>query len=346
MPSQFQNLSINRLIVHEVTQRKESDNPGAISFGSGLIRLKPDARDTLVKRMVDALGSQSHCVEMELCDSGRDSVHSIVRRLLAAKDPLFRTTSRRLPMKLSLAQISRQIPGGVLVVITGTTGEAALDYCAIIKAEVHAGFHKRAQNNQVSAEFLADLFLTPQQKLYKIGMFIRNGNGFSIFVYDHNMTKAETSQAAKYFYEGFLGCKIAESSSAQTQNFFLYAREFINDLDADPAQKMDYQDAIYTYLRNENNSVVSVGEFSSEHLKPEHQDRFVAHMRNSGFPEISVVKDLSLLGNKLKRRVMRFSTGVSLIRKSGLLRDVVRIVSSTNEQTTLVIAGRMENQLT
>ena len=342
----FQNLRIRRLIVHEVGQRQDSNVPGDVAFGSGLLKLKPDARDTLVKRMVDALGSKSYCVEMEISDRSRSSLCGIAKRLLTSKDAAFRTASRRLPEKLSQAQVSRHIPGGIVVVMDGQTGNPQVEFCAIIKAEVHAGFHKRSQKNQVSAEYLADLFLTPQQKLYKIGIFLRSGNDFKVYVYDHNMTRAETGQAAKYFYETFLGCRIADSSSAQTQSFFLYAREFFNDIDADVSQKMNYQDAMYTYLRNENNSLISVGEFASGYLLPEHQDRFVAHMRNSGFPEISIVKDISLIQNKLKRRIMRFSTGVSLIRRNGLLNEVVRVTESNDNQTTVVITGRLEDQST
>jgi hypothetical protein len=342
----FQNLSILRLIVHEVAQRSDSNVPGEISFGSGLLKLKPEARDTLIKRMVDALGSKSYCVEVEISDRSRNSACGIAKRLLTSKDTAFKTASKKLPEKLSQAQVSRNIPGGILVVMNGLTGAPPVEYCAVIKAEVHAGFHKRSQNKQVTAEFLADLFLTPQQKLYKIGIFLRSGADFNAYVYDHNMTRAETKQAAKYFYESFLGCRIADSSSAQTQAFFLNAREFFNDLETDVSQKMNYQDAMYTYLRNENNTLISVGEFTSTYLQPEHQDRFVAHMREAGFPEISVNKDLSLIRNKLKRRVMRFSSGVSLVRRNGLLNEVVRVAASDGSQTTLVITGRLEDQST
>ena len=120
----------------------------------------------------------------------------------------------------------RTIPGGMVVVFTGTIGHPEQRYLGCIKAEPHDGFTLRRNAAQLTLELLKDLFLTPKAKLYKIGMFVeplkdnspvqhdeQGCFGFSACVYDSLMTTSNRDAAAQYFYEGFLGCAFPENAA-------------------------------------------------------------------------------------------------------------------------------------
>ena len=346
MSSIVENLIIERIIIHEVFKRTISDIPSTPSYGTELLSMSGDGKQALQQRLTDALGNNSHSIEMEINDVSDTGMAAYTKALCMKNETDFIRDSQNIANKLSEAQISMQFPGGIVVVVTGKLGVNENPFCAIVKAEVHSGFHKKKVRNNISAEYLSDLFLTPQQKLYKIGLFIFTRSGNQAIVYDNNMTRSETKQAAKYFYESFLGCKIADNSKTFTQNFFLLTREFINELDIDSEKKLDYQDSLYSYLKNGNNNTLSISEFSESCLDLDHRDVYSAYMSTSSFPSIAIIKNLDLIKNKLKRRKINFSSGVVLQRSKGSLKDVMQIVESDSESTTIKINGIIMDQIT
>lgn len=346
MESLTENLVINRIVIHEIFKRTVSDKPCIPQYGNALILMDKKGMQALLQRLTEALGNNSHSIEMEISDIKPDAIPSFSKTLHKLNDADFIQKSRFVADKLAEAQVSMQYPGGIVIVVTGTVGVNKNNCCAIIKAEVHTGFHKKQSKGNISAEYLSDLFLTPQQKLYKIGFFIFKKSETKALVYDHNMTRSETKQAAKYFYESFLGCKISDSSKIVTQNFFLLTREFINELDVDTEKKLDYQDSLYAYLKNKNANTLSIADFSEKNLDTEHRDLYSTYMTASAFPVTDVVKELDLIKNKLKRRKIYFTSGVTIQRSSGNLKDAISVVESTEESTTLKISGKLKDQIT
>jgi nucleoid-associated protein YejK len=346
MDSIVENLRIDRIIIHEIFKRTVSDVPSTPSYGTDLLSMSSIAKTALQQRLIEALGNNSHSIEMDIVDKSTNSIPTYLKTICTENDDAFIEKSRYIADKLSEAQVSMQYPGGIVVIIFGTVGTKNTLFSAIIKAEVHSGFHKMNVKDTISAEYLSDLFLTPQQKLYKIGFFLLAEKETKVIIYDHNMTRSETKQAAKYFYDSFLGCKIADSSKAITQNFFLLTREFVNELDIDIEKKMDYQDNLYSYLKNGNTSTISISDFSEKHLDIDHRDLYNEYMVSSAFPTTAIVKELDLIKNKLKRRRLNFSTGVIIQRSSGNLKDVMSIVKTDSESTTVKISGKLKDQLT
>ncbi len=103
------------------------------------------------------------------CSPGSTPVSSVSSK---STDNAFVQISSTLTLKLQHAQLSAAIPGGVVVCIVGTIGNPAHRFAAVIKAERQEGFRKRVRNGQTTLQLIRDLFLTPTQKLYKIGFFV------------------------------------------------------------------------------------------------------------------------------------------------------------------------------
>lgn len=346
MDSVTENLQIERIIIHEIFKRTISDKPCIPSYSTAMLTMTKEGKQALQQRLVEALGNNSHSIEMEINDIKDEGMPSFTKKIYGLSDSEFIEETKYIADKLAEAQVSMQYPGGIIVIISGIVGINKHPCCAIIKAEVHTGFHKKKVKESISAEYLSDLFLTPQQKLYKIGYFVFSKKGTTVLVYDHNMTRSETKQAAKYFYDSFLGCKIADSSKIVTQNFFLLTREFINELEIENDKKLDYQDDLYSYLKNKNTNTLSISDFAEKHLDLDHRDLYQAYMKTSEFPITAIVKELDLIKNKLKRRKISFSTGVTLQRSKGNLKEVVEVLASSATSTTLKISGKLTDQIT
>src|SRR5271167_1579987 len=68
------------------------------------------------------------------------SAVKIAQDLLSTNDEGFVRESRRFAEKLTIVQMSRNLPGGVLVVFAGQASNPAQRIVGIIKAETHSGF--------------------------------------------------------------------------------------------------------------------------------------------------------------------------------------------------------------
>jgi hypothetical protein len=64
----FENMSVKRMILHEVFQRKDDKLPIPPRYGGHLIQLPADAMDDFKTRVIDALGNNSKRMEMTISD--------------------------------------------------------------------------------------------------------------------------------------------------------------------------------------------------------------------------------------------------------------------------------------
>jgi hypothetical protein len=342
----FQNLIINRIIIHEVFRR---DNVRALVepiYGTELIELDADARDELQKRITSALGHASHGVEMAIEESSPESAWGWAKVVISSidQDAQFINASQRIASKLAAAQAARNIPGGIVVVINGAAGHPSRSFMCIIKAEPHGGFTKKqAEDGNLSLQYLRDLILTPQSKLYKIGAFLHQTSeaateqaptdGWRAFLFDDLITSGNKLGAAQYFYETFLGLAFPTNSAFQTKQFHSYTKEFIKSAHIVPEKKYDLLTALTTYLKTDQAATVQVQAFATTYIDtPELRDAYTAHMEKNHFPMTAIHKDLSEVQSALRLRKLVFSHNIKLTAPSDQFEDYVRIQAIDGEQ--------------
>lgn len=337
----FENLAVQRLILHEVYQRRDDGNSVAPRYGGQLVSLPANAMDVFKERIVDALGSNSQSMEMEIAKSDVGSAIEIASSLLGRTDAAYITQSQKFADKLTDVQVARNLPGGMLVVFSGTVGAASHPFVAVIKAETQTGFRRQvSQGGGLGLQYLQDLFLTPAAKLYKIGMFVRSGaaqqslpNGWKAFVYDSYMSSANRDGAAKYFYDSFLGCRVPENSAFLTKAFFENTKEFIKALDVAPEKRADLLTSLYTYLKVDQTPTIEVNGFSTSYIPTDKRDSYRTFMRDRKFPLTAVQKDITELQGVLKLRKVAFKSNIRLTAPPEAFRDLITIETLPQEGT-------------
>jgi hypothetical protein len=336
MSFQFVNLRIHKIIAHEIFHRNEDREIVAPKYSNDFTKLDQNGLIVLQERIINVLGNESYSIEMTIDQYDTNSTFDICMRLLDFNDEHFKELSRELPNKLAQAQTSRKIPGGVVVAFKGLIGQSNHRFIGIIKAEVHSGFSIIEKGDKLLLNFLSDLLLTPQQKLYKIAIFIEKkykGNSkilntpdnFKVFIFDHNMTRLETQQAAQYFYETFLGCSFSPSNKKLTSDFYHKTKEYIDSLTLEEEKKIDLNTGLYTYLKVSQKSIVEVVEFAEEYVEEKNRDEYMHFMYDQGIPTHAIKKDLTYLKYKLKRRNLKFTSNVKIIAPSEQFDDLVNI---------------------
>lgn len=330
-----ENLSIGRVVVHEVFQRKDSQNVVPPSYGKELETLDAKALSHFERRITDAFSAQSKSVEMKIVKTDDASVVGAARHLLHATNKDFPTISNRLADALSDAQKSRGIPGGMLLVFDGKVGSEEKPFVGVIKAEMQSGFQRRRTIAQVVTEFLENIFLTPATRLYKLSLFISgdktvtNDTEWRCFVFDSNITAARPEGAAVYFYDGFLGCAFPENGKYETAKFFDLTKEFVRSSVKDRELRRDLGDALIAFVKFDNAPTFTSQQFGETYLPLELRDPFKTFLESKKFPTYrSVVRDLSEMSGRLRRRKYKFGPDIEFSASPDAIRDHVVIIEA------------------
>ncbi|MET4179480.1 hypothetical protein ABIB94_001572 [Bradyrhizobium sp. JR7.2] len=351
----FENLVVEKVILHEVFKRRHDGALVTPRHALQLVVLPADAMGSFTERVVDAMGDASQSMELEIAESGPNSAVAQAGSLVGKPDRAFIAGSAKFADKLANAQQAKNLPGGIVVVFTGTVSASPRPFVAIIKAEKQSGFRERG----TAIQYLTDLFLTPASKLYKIGFFTlvdarRNlPEAWSAHVYDSHMTQRNREGAAKYFYGTFLGCRLPENSAYLTRSFFENTREFIRQLPVEPEVKDDLLTSLYTYLKVDQTPIIQVNSFSTAYLPNDAHDQYTNYMRSKNFPLTAVQKDIADLAGQLRKRRVRFSGSIELSGPPEAFKDLINMETvmadgagpgQSAEWTRITIKDRIRTQ--
>lgn len=334
---EFVNLNILKIITHEIFKRDDERQIVPPRLNNDLTTLSQDGLSILAERIVEAIGKDSKSVEMRIANTEIDSAFAHVLNIFENNtNENFIEKSKSITRKLVNAQTSRSYPGGVIIIINGTSGYEVSDLVLIIKAELQSGF-KKSNNNSI--EYVNDLLLTPHQKMYKIGAFLRKNDETKAFVYDHNISKAEEQGLAQYFYGSFLGLEMLHTNKYFTSKFYHGTRNFINVIEnISDEDRYDLNTHLYSYMKADTNTTISLADFSDSYIADETmKDSYVSYMRNEVFRDESfdrsITKDISDIKSKLRMRKMVFTSGIKI---SGMSDDF-------EEKVTIIEQGQNEN---
>ncbi|MDO3383844.1 nucleoid-associated protein [Gilvimarinus algae] len=334
---QLINFSVDRIIIHQVFQRGPEGEKIKPLQSHDFTRFDNTAMDAFKSRVRDALGDGSKAVQMEIVDEDKNGMPAIVNEIVGKDDADFVVSSYDVAKKLTDAQKTRGIPGGIVVVFTGTHGAHKHKFLGVIKAEIYSAYEKLIdkKTNEISLKYVEEVLLTPGTKLYKTaGFFERVGSlsdsdglnsKWSVLISDNQISQTDGKAAAMYFYSDFLGCGYPETSARTTKKFYDAASAFIKQMNVSAEKKIDLYNALTTYLKVNTSSVVSPQEFGSSYFDVDTQDEFIAHLSEKGLPPTSFTKDNAHIASKLKVRKVQFSKNVKIIAPSDVFKDLVSI---------------------
>ena len=314
----FDNLKVNRIIVHEVFQRQEDRAVRQPVLSDQLETLSAEAIGAFRLRMTDALAGQSQSLEMKIVKYGSDSFMHLGEQMVVADDLKFVELSKDVAVRLSEKQMARRIPGGMLIVFDGTVGGSMTPFVGVIKAEIQAGFRRSRSGEKAIVEFLQNIFLTPATRLYKIGIFLYEEkdsaapSGRRAYIFDNNISISNREAAAAYFYEGFLGCALPSDGPYETARFFDITKEFVRRSSLTPERKRDLLDSLFVFVRDEQDSTFTYDQFCDRFIPQELRDSYGEFMRAKKFSPNAIVRDTSQMGTRLRRRRLKFGADIEL----------------------------------
>ncbi|OQW68679.1 MAG: hypothetical protein BVN34_08340 [Proteobacteria bacterium ST_bin12] len=346
-------LTIQRIAVNTIPKRNEGRIPATPIYASLLTTLNQSGLDVFQNRITSALGKRSHGVELTIVDSNHNSFMQQAAKLMYMNDADYLLNSRVIATRLADVQASLDLAASKLIIIDGRIGEGQHRFLAVIKADLQDGFR---DDNVSGAALLQNLFLTPTQRLYKIGFLeevianpndeegLKNSDDFRIHLFDHLITALETRNAAHYFYKQFLGADMLHSQKKITRDFYDLTIKYINAVPIDRDAKFDLVDALRSELKS-NRTTIHSETFATDHMGEGLQQSYLDFLAQNNFNYDNFSKDTEFIKGKLKRRQrMRFSHGVEITTPADSLTQLVTIQESNAQRTILVINAAIESQ--
>jgi len=363
---QLLNFTIDRIIIHQIFRRDQDGNMVTPIQSHEYTNFDQSAMEAFKTRVKDALGDGSKAVQMEIVNQNSNDLPMLIDEIMEQDSDSYIVSSYDIANKLTNAQQTKSIPGGIVVVFSGRQGHPENRFIGIIKAEIHSAYEKEVnkKTNVISLKFVQEVLLTPGTRLYKTAGFFEKpsydgtssdlNDKWAVMVSDYQISKTDGKAAAKYFYSGFLGCGYPQTSARTTKQFYDSTKVFISDLSVSSEEKNDLMNALTTYLKVDTSSAISATEFSSKYFNDvDTQDAFTGHMEDSGLPTSAFTKDIAHIKEKLKFRKVSFHSNVKIIAPSDTFKKLINIETivgdpdesgAQTEWTKVIIKDRITQQ--
>lgn len=326
----FNNLSFARLIVHHIAAKLPHEDTASAIYENDLFEIPPKVEIKIKERLIDAAGKNSKAFELEIESIEEGSFFSLAKELNEQNKKSFIKTTQNIADLLALSQTRNSIPGGKLIIIDAMDKTTKHEVVIVIKAELHEAF----QQNKTSLELLDNIFLSPSQKLFKIGILYAKNKSravtekYGCFIVDDQF-RAD-SQPAEYFYKAFLGFTIGSNSKIQSKRFYDKTQKFIKENYEDTEASIDLVKALKFEFSLNNEKTVTPVDFAKKYFrKQEIRDNYISEVANE-LPG-TIVKDSTLLENLLNSRKLTFPNNIRVVGPEEEFERSVKMIGSKTE---------------
>jgi len=353
----IQFLKINRLIVHRIIERTPSQPHATVVSESQIINLDPKAKDILFKRIISAAGKESNAFIMGIKETSNGTFFDYATKLNKSNDTDFVNISIDIAELLAENQKKMGLSGAYLLVIDGYNDVTKKAITIVIKAELQEALKHSTVNNQSVIEVLEKVFLSPAQKLFKIGVIIENDidvlndkidvKNYTGLLFDSQF-RADLTPAA-YFYKDFLGFSIDENDKIQTKRLYDKTDEFIKNNIENFTEKSQHLNYLKNYFLVDKDPLLQPSQFAKKLFNDTNiLDKFTVDVVVD-LPS-SFSKDIILIKAKLEKRSMRFKNNITISGPEEKFNDSVIVVTNLSDlsqgdiesttYTILKIAGK------
>jgi hypothetical protein len=333
----FNNLLVNRLIIHTINAKQEGQDSASVTASDEISEIDHNVLEIIRNRLIDAAGRNSKAFELDIENTNTDSFFDLSKDLQNLQNDDFIQRTTEIADILADSQRRISIPGGYLLILDCLDNETNQPVVIAIKAEPHEALQFSMSRGHTQVSVLHKVFLSPSQKLYKIGILYKKideeteeiNEQYGSFLYDDQF-RADT-HPAEYFYKDFLGFSVGSNSKIQSHRFYEKTRKFVMA----NVSEIDTKTSIVSALKNEFNinqdDLINPINFANTFIPSQNglRDNYISDICEE-LP-FSIIKDKSLIRTKLNKRKIDFPSNINLTGPEETFDNRVEII---NEQAT------------
>jgi hypothetical protein len=332
----FNNLIVNRLIIHTINAKQDGQDHATVEASNEISNIDDNVLDIIKNRLIDAAGRNSKAFELEIENSSADSFFELSREISELDEAAFINRTTEIAELLADSQRRVSIPGGYLLLLDCFDNERNLPVVIVIKAEPHEALQFSINGGHTQVNVLHKVFLSPSQKLYKIGIIYKKNDietenvndQCGCFLYDDQF-RTDT-HPAEYFYKDFLGFTVGNNAKIQSQRFYDKTKNFILTNVSDLETKTLLVSALKNEFSINQTDIVNPINFATTYMPTQNglRDSYIGDVCQE-LP-FSIIKDDCLIRTKLTKRKIDFPCNINLIGPEEGFDNRVEIISDPN----------------
>lgn len=335
----FYELTFRRVILHEISAKQTGMEHAIVVPEQNLFMLSQDVEDLIKERLTKASQSNSKAFELEIED--HQPFFSHVFGMKKQNNEGFIRASIDIAHSLAEAQTKSSIPSGFLMIIEGFNEQGKSVYIAL-KAELHTALRYEMKDQKSYLQLFDDIFLTPSQKLFKIGIIYERSeiheeakypnNEFGSFFYDSQFTV--DSKPAEYFWKDFLGFSISKNAKIQSKRFYDSTENFIKTYVETSDEKKGLIEALKQEFLSNDESDMHPNDFAKLYFQdPAVQDAYANEVAT--YLPAAIEKDPSLIKAKLDKKKITFPNNIVINGPERTFDYAVEIIKSVEDMEKL-----------
>lgn len=352
----FNSLLVNRLIIHTINPKQENQDSATVDASNEISDVDHNVLEIIRNRLIHAAGRNSKAFELDIDNVNTDSFFHLSENISDLDKDEFIERTTDIAELLADSQRRTSIPGGYLLIMDCLDNDINLPVIIVIKAEPHEALQFSIAGGHTQLNVLRKVFLSPSQKLYKIGVIYRKteedvddiNTCYGCFLYDDQFRT--DSHPAEYFYKDFLGFSVGENAKIQSQRFYDKTESFIIGNITDSDLRM----SLIVSLKNEfiqtQNPTINPYNFANNYMPVAGglRDLYIGSVCHE-LP-FSIVKDISLIKIRLSKRKINFPSDIKVSGPEANFDNKVEVISdvdvlgaldvNSEEYTVLRILGK------
>jgi hypothetical protein len=339
----FSQTTFKRIIIHDIFQKRPEEQNSSVKYSNRLFIVDDEVEEMLKQRLNDACGKQSKSFDLEIVNTQEGSFFRISLGLLAGNDDEFVEYSKRIASRLGSSQKRSNIPGGYLLILDGEvlneSGDGMNGFVVVVKAELQQAFRSSndEEHNISQIEVLKDIFLSPADNFFKIGLLRETSakggdypnDRYGCLIHDDQFRPG--GDPDEFFYQEFLGFSKEKNAKLLSRDFFRMTKQIIETHGTTPEEKQDCMAALKTLYKRDQRQHIDPYEFGERYLTGAMKEQYETNVLGQPRFDRPFVKDLTHLRGELKKRVMRFRHHVNIVGPEETFNDNVRVVKTLEE---------------
>ncbi|MFP4369956.1 MAG: nucleoid-associated protein [Candidatus Kapaibacterium sp.] len=325
------------MAIHEIIAKQGSQEHAVASVDDKLLQLEESVNNIIKNRFSKAASKTNKFFEMDIEKSNGSCFFTLVHKMKHMSDVDFIKASGELAYLLAESQTRNSIPGGYLLVIEAQTRDHRQVYIAV-KCELHEALRYEIRDGNSQIRLLDDVFLSPSQKLYKIGIIYEReeqepgktfpNKEFGAYLFDQQFNP--DSEPASYFFKDFLGFSYEGNSKIQSKRYYENTENFIKSNLENYEDKLSMLDLLRHQFREEEDTKIEPMDFAASYLQePDMIERYANEVA-SYLPQ-NIHKDGTLLEHRLKWKKLNFPNKIVLSGPENTFEFGVEIIKDKEE---------------
>jgi hypothetical protein len=333
----FFEIEIKRVVVHSLYAKEDGNEHSLIYPDNKLTELTENVKSLLIERLSKAAAKTSKAFELEIDDYYEGSFFSIAKEISKTDDNEFIAQSVQIAHLLAQSQTRNTLPGGYILIIDAVT-KYSKKVAIVIKAELNTVLKYYNEDDKSVIKMLDDVFLSPSQKFFKIGIiyereednqfFSYPNNRYGCFLFDDQFKP--DSRPAEYFYKDFLGFSIDSNSKIQSKRFFDITDKYIRKTIPNPEFKDEMLNVLKHEFLSNDESEISPSDFADMYFPEEELRNGYKNQVINYLPE-NISKDPSLIETKLNKKKINFPNKVTVSGPSNIFDYNVKVIKSIDD---------------